>query len=95
MMLNLFYRSQRSTRHPTLYITAKKNAAIRSRRGNKPLSPNVTNFFLFFLKIVYQDFNKSFEYATDDLYSEYKSRGLTKSGCYVEKEEITIPCDRQ
>lgn len=84
-MLNLFYRPQRSPRHPKLYITDKKNRSNQKSKRKQTLVTKCHELAQLtgasvFLKIVCQDSNKSYVYATDDLYYEYSSRGLTKTG---------------
>lgn len=85
MMLNLFYRPQRSSRHPKLYITDKKKRSNQKSKRKQTLVTKCHELAQLtgasvFLKIVCQDSNKSYVYATDDLYYEYSSRGLTKTG---------------
>lgn len=85
MMLNLFYRPQRSSRHPKLYITDKKKRRNQKSKRKQTLVTKCHELAQLtgasvFLKIVCQDSNKSYVYATDDLYYEYSSRGLTKTG---------------
>lgn len=84
-MLNLFYRPQRSSRHPKLYITDKKKRSNQKSKRKQTLVTKCHELAQLtgasvFLKIVCQDSNKSYVYATDDLYYEYSSRGLTKTG---------------
>lgn len=83
-MLILFYRSQRSPRSLKLYITDKKKRSNQKLKRKQTLvtkchEPAQLTGASVFLKIVCQELNKSFVYATDDLYCEYSSRGSTKS----------------